>query len=162
MKSEGWASFSCDQGRAGPPCTPLWCSLGDTSGGGPTIHYAVLSQLRHGPVPCWPHNNMSPSVSQHNHAVSDTFHHAALQQSACSSLSCSAILHFSSVRYKVKCSEQWLLVQLYICQTITCHQQCNDDAVVDCLPAGVCHYQLMARCTWDPGQASQGLRCPQL
>ena len=160
MKSEGWASFSCDQGRAGPlghrahRCGAHWETL-------PVV--VPLSTMQCSASSDTDQSHVGHTITCHHqchNTIMQSVIHFTMQH--CSSLSCSAILHFSSVRYKVKCSEQWLLFQLYICQTITCHQQCNDDAVVDCLPAGVCHYQLMARCTWDPGQASQGLRCPQL
>ena len=103
MKSEGWASFSCGQGRAGPPVHTAVVLTGRHFRWW-SHYYAVLSQLRHGPVQCWPHNYMSPSVSKHNHAA---VIHFTMQ--LCSSLSCSAILHLPSVQ-GLQGEMQWTVI----------------------------------------------------
>ena len=93
----------------GHPCTPLWCSQGDTSGGGPTTMQCSASSDTD-------QSNVSHTITCH-HRCQNTIMQQwyispcsnALQQSACSSLSCSAILHLPSVQ-GLQGEMQWTMI----------------------------------------------------
>ena len=93
----------------GHPCTPLWCSQGDTSGGGPTTMQCSASSDTD-------QSNVSHTITCH-HRCQNTIMQQwyispcsnAWQQSVCSSLSCSAILHLPSVQ-GLQGEMQWTMI----------------------------------------------------